>query len=89
YAAGPRRLLASWEQRPQHERETTMSDWAKKLEDKAKGLVAEAEVELTHLEGADAVDLDQADSDTEAGGSADENDAPSTGMTSADPDISH
>ncbi|KIQ19634.1 hypothetical protein [Rhodococcus sp. MEB064] len=69
-----------------------MSDWAKKMEDKAKGLVAEAEVGLTHLEGADAVDLDETDGSegsTDAGGDVDENDAPSTGMTSADPDISH
>jgi len=69
-----------------------MSDWAKKIEDKAKGFVAEAEVGLTHLEGADAVDLDETDDSgdrTDAGGDVDENDAPSTGMTSADPDISH
>lgn len=65
-----------------------MSDWAKKLEDKAKGVVAEVEVGLTHLEGADAVDLDEADED-EGDSETPENVAPSTGATSADPDIAN
>ncbi|MDJ0395238.1 hypothetical protein QMK17_18080 [Rhodococcus sp. G-MC3] len=34
-----------------------MSDWAKKIKDEAKGLIAEAEQELTVLEGGDTVDL--------------------------------
>lgn len=34
-----------------------MSDWAKKLKDEARGLFAEAEQELTALEGVDTVDL--------------------------------
>ncbi|WP_338892949.1 hypothetical protein [Rhodococcus sovatensis] len=34
-----------------------MSDWAKKIKDEARGLIAEAEQELTVLEGGDTVDL--------------------------------
>lgn len=34
-----------------------MSDWVKKIKDEARGLIAEAEQELTVLEGGDTVDL--------------------------------
>ncbi|AMY24735.1 hypothetical protein HQO38_07870 [Rhodococcus fascians] len=34
-----------------------MAEWIKKVEENAKGLIAEAEQELTALEGADTVDL--------------------------------
>ncbi|MGB3369338.1 MAG: hypothetical protein WBA81_01830 [Rhodococcus sp. (in: high G+C Gram-positive bacteria)] len=34
-----------------------MSDWAKKIKDEARGLIAEAEQELTVVEGGDTVDL--------------------------------
>ncbi|GHP15974.1 hypothetical protein J2W54_004150 [Rhodococcus fascians] len=34
-----------------------MAEWIKKVEENAKGLMAEAEQELTALEGADTVDL--------------------------------
>lgn len=44
-----------------------MAEWVKKIEENAKGLIAEAEQELTALEGADTVDLtaDGSDDDTE------------------------
>ncbi|OZF26872.1 hypothetical protein CH296_25055 [Rhodococcus sp. 14-2496-1d] len=47
-----------------------MAEWVKKIEENAKGLIAEAEQELTALEGVDTVDLtadaseDGEDSDT-------------------------
>lgn len=41
-----------------------MSDWTKKIKDEAKGWIAEAEQELTVLEGGDTVDL-TADDDSE------------------------
>ena len=47
-------------------RVTVMAEWIKKVEENAKGLIAEAEQELTALEGADTVDLtadDTGDSD--------------------------
>ena len=34
-----------------------MAEWVKKIEENAKGLIAEAEQELTALEGVDTVDL--------------------------------
>jgi hypothetical protein len=34
-----------------------MAEWIKKVEENAKGLIAEVEQELTALEGADTVDL--------------------------------
>lgn len=34
-----------------------MAEWVKKLEQNAKGFIAEAEQELTALEGVDTVDL--------------------------------
>ncbi|MGA9870835.1 MAG: hypothetical protein WBQ44_06820 [Rhodococcus sp. (in: high G+C Gram-positive bacteria)] len=34
-----------------------MSDWTKKIREEARGLIAEAEQELTVLEGGDTVDL--------------------------------
>ncbi|AJW39630.1 MULTISPECIES: hypothetical protein [unclassified Rhodococcus (in: high G+C Gram-positive bacteria)] len=49
---------------------TVMAEWVKKIEENAKGLIAEAEQELTALEGVDTVDLtadaseDGEDSDT-------------------------
>ncbi|MFC7957722.1 hypothetical protein [Rhodococcoides kroppenstedtii] len=74
-----------------------MAEWAKKIEEKTKEFVAEAEVNLAHLEGADAVDLDEAeDGDsadrsaadrTATGGEVTENDAPTTGSVSEDPDL--
>lgn len=36
---------------------TVMAEWVKKIEENAKGLIAEAEQELTALEGVDTVDL--------------------------------
>ncbi|KZF12876.1 hypothetical protein A2J03_16735 [Rhodococcus sp. EPR-157] len=39
------------------EESSRMSDWAKKIKDEARGLIAEAEQELTVLEGGDTVDL--------------------------------
>lgn len=51
-----------------------MSEWAKKIKDEARGLFAEAEQELTALEGADTVDLtaDTEDPETsETAGDAD------------------
>ncbi len=42
-----------------------MSDWAKKIKDEAKGLFAEAEQELTILEGGDTVDLTADETDEE------------------------
>ncbi|WP_415974351.1 hypothetical protein [Rhodococcus sp. 077-4] len=41
-----------------------MAEWIKKLEENAKGLIAEAEQELTALEGADTVDLTADGSDS-------------------------
>mgnify|MGYP005995302287 CR=1 FL=1 len=47
-----------------------MAEWVKKIEENTKGFIAEAEQELTALEGVDTVDLtaddaeDTADSDT-------------------------
>ncbi|MBY6412395.1 hypothetical protein HQ346_11995 [Rhodococcus sp. BP-252] len=45
-----------------------MSEWTKKIKDEARGLIAEAEQELTALEGADTVDLtaDETDADSDA-----------------------
>ena len=40
-----------------------MTEWVKKIEENAKGFIAEAEQELTALEGADTVDLTADDSD--------------------------
>ncbi|MFY2787085.1 MULTISPECIES: hypothetical protein [unclassified Rhodococcus (in: high G+C Gram-positive bacteria)] len=40
-----------------------MAEWVKKIEENTKGLIAEAEQELTALEGADTVDLTADDSD--------------------------
>ncbi|MCJ0890505.1 hypothetical protein MTX35_02955 [Rhodococcus sp. ARC_M12] len=34
-----------------------MAEWVKKIEENAKGFIAEAEQELTALEGVDTVDL--------------------------------
>ncbi|WP_141216288.1 MULTISPECIES: hypothetical protein [Nocardiaceae] len=51
----------------------TMSEWAKKIKDEAKGLIAEAEQELTALEGVDTVDL-----------TADETDESSAASTESD-----
>ncbi|MGV8871902.1 MAG: hypothetical protein ACOH2Q_05215 [Rhodococcus sp. (in: high G+C Gram-positive bacteria)] len=42
---------------------TVMAEWVKKIEENAKGLIAEAEQELTALEGGDTVDLTADDSD--------------------------
>ena len=42
---------------------TVMAEWVKKIEENTKGLIAEAEQELTALEGADTVDLTADDSD--------------------------
>ncbi|WP_200936572.1 hypothetical protein [Rhodococcus sp. Leaf278] len=43
-----------------------MAEWVKKIEENAKGLIAEAEQELTALEGVDTVDLTAEDTeDTE------------------------
>ncbi|MGB6069492.1 MAG: hypothetical protein WBG53_03015 [Rhodococcus sp. (in: high G+C Gram-positive bacteria)] len=44
-----------------------MAEWVKKIEENAKGFIAEAEQELTALEGVDTVDLtaDAADDDAE------------------------
>lgn len=52
-----------------------MSDWAKKIKDEAKGWIAEAEQELTVLEGGDTVDLtadetDEADETDDNGAAA-------------------
>ncbi|MEU3475088.1 hypothetical protein [Rhodococcus sp. NPDC006774] len=44
-----------------------MAEWIKKIEENAKGLIAEAEQELTALEGADTVDLTADDADTTDG----------------------
>ncbi|KQU53604.1 hypothetical protein ASG84_03230 [Rhodococcus sp. Leaf278] len=45
---------------------TVMAEWVKKIEENAKGLIAEAEQELTALEGVDTVDLTAEDTeDTE------------------------
>ncbi len=41
-----------------------MSEWAKKIKDEARGLFAEAEQELTALEGVDTVDLTEDPDDT-------------------------
>lgn len=38
-----------------------MSQWAKKLEHKAKGLIAEAAEEITAAEGVDTVHLNEAE----------------------------
>lgn len=43
-----------------------MSDWAKKIKDEAKGLIAEAEQELTVLEGGDTVDLTADDTEPDS-----------------------
>lgn len=43
-----------------------MAEWIKKIEENAKGLIAEAEQELTALEGADTVDLTADDSEDAA-----------------------
>lgn len=45
-----------------------MAEWAKKIEENAKGFIAEAEQELTALEGVDTVDLtaDAADDSEDA-----------------------
>ncbi len=50
-----------------------MSEWAKKIKDEAKGLIAEAEQELTALEGVDTVDLtaDETDESPTAGTESD------------------
>ncbi|MGF0309555.1 hypothetical protein BH93_16510 [Rhodococcoides fascians A25f] len=40
-----------------------MAEWVKKIEENAKGLIAEAEQELTALEGVDTVDLTADDTD--------------------------
>lgn len=55
-----------------------MSDWTKKIKDETKGLIAEAEQELTALEGVDTVDLtaDADDSDPENGADNDPDSAP-------------
>lgn len=50
----------------QAEERVTMSDWAKKIKDEAKGLIAEAEQELTVLEGGDTVDLTADEPDDDA-----------------------
>ncbi|MDI9895359.1 hypothetical protein QM797_11545 [Rhodococcus sp. IEGM 1381] len=42
---------------------TVMAEWVKKIEENAKGLIAEAEQELTALEGVDTVDLTADDDD--------------------------
>ncbi|OZC70600.1 hypothetical protein CH251_17650 [Rhodococcus sp. 06-462-5] len=42
-----------------------MAEWVKKMEENAKGLIAEAEQELTALEGVDTIDL-TADADDDA-----------------------
>ncbi|SNT33189.1 hypothetical protein [Rhodococcoides kyotonense] len=43
-----------------------MSEWTKKIKDEAKGLIAEAEQELTVLEGGDTVDLTADETDGDA-----------------------
>lgn len=50
-----------------------MSDWTKRIKDEAKGWIAEAEQELTVLEGGDTVDLtaDEAEDDAAADDGAD------------------
>ncbi|AYJ49303.1 hypothetical protein D8W71_14280 [Rhodococcus sp. P1Y] len=50
----------------QAEERVTMSDWAKKIKDEAKGLIAEAEQELTVLEGGDTVDLTADDTEPDS-----------------------
>ncbi|MDV8055120.1 MULTISPECIES: hypothetical protein [unclassified Rhodococcus (in: high G+C Gram-positive bacteria)] len=57
---------------------TVMAEWIKKMEENAKGLIAEAEQELTALEGVDTVDLTADDADDEGGP------APSEAVTSDD-----
>jgi hypothetical protein len=47
--------------------EVKMSEWTKKIKDEAKGLFAEAEQELTALEGADTVDLTEDGTDGDSG----------------------
>ena len=42
-----------------------MAEWVKKIEENAKGFIAEAEQELTALEGVDTVDLTADDADAE------------------------
>ncbi|MDV8020622.1 hypothetical protein [Rhodococcus sp. IEGM 1330] len=42
---------------------TVMAEWVEKIEQNAKGLIAEAEQELTALEGVDTVDLTADDTD--------------------------
>ena len=50
---------------PFEETRLGMSDWVKKIEAEAKGLLAEAEEELTVLEGVDTIDpLAEQDEDT-------------------------
>nr|WP_296774582.1 hypothetical protein [Rhodococcus sp. (in: high G+C Gram-positive bacteria)] len=49
-----------------------MSDWAKKIKDEARGLIAEAEQELTVLEGGDTVDLTSNEADDEGADEAPE-----------------
>lgn len=50
-----------------------MSDWAKKIKDEAKGLIAEAEQELTVLEGGDTVDLTAEETDGDTTGTEERN----------------
>ncbi|MCZ4275857.1 hypothetical protein [Rhodococcoides yunnanense] len=70
-----------------------MLDWAKKLKDRVRGVFAEAEQELTALEGVDTVDLtahETDDGETTDGettdGDATDDDATDDG-TEPDPEI--
>ena len=65
-----------------------MLDWAKKLKDRVRGVFAEAEQELTALEGVDTIDLtahETDDGETTDGDTTDD-DATDEG-TEPDPEI--
>ncbi|OLT32841.1 hypothetical protein BJF84_01845 [Rhodococcus sp. CUA-806] len=65
-----------------------MLDWAKKLKDRVRGVFAEAEQELTALEGVDTVDLTahETDDGETTDGDATDDDATDEG-TEPDPEI--
>ena len=65
-----------------------MLDWAKKLKDRVRGVFAEAEQELTALEGVDTVDLTahETDDGETTDGDATDDDATDDG-TEPDPEI--
>ncbi|WP_206511367.1 hypothetical protein C5142_06355 [Rhodococcus sp. BGS-1C] len=62
-----------------------MLDWAKKLKDRVRGVFAEAEQELTALEGVDTVDLTahETDDGETTDGDATDDDATDTGTEPA------